>query len=84
MNKGDIFGALFNNPSKAFDCLPHDLLVISKLSAYGFDYNATKFDYLTNSKQRTKISQQYRSWEKISTGFLQGSTLVSFLLIIDL
>ena len=41
--------------SKAYDCLPHDLL-ISKLEAYGFDNNSLHFlyNYLTNRKQRVK------------------------------
>ena len=42
--------------SKAFDCLKHDLL-IAKLNAYGFNYNALAFinSYFTGRKQQTKI-----------------------------
>ena len=60
MDKGKFFGAILTDLSKAFDCLPHDLLA-AKLSAYGFDNNSTKFlfDYLTNRKQRTKIGKVY-------------------------
>jgi hypothetical protein len=42
--------------SKAFDCLPHDIL-ICKFSAYGLSDNATKLllSYLVNRKQQIKI-----------------------------
>ena len=36
LDQNKIVGALLMDLSKAFDCLPHDLL-IAKLEAYGFD-----------------------------------------------
>ena len=56
------FGVLLTDPSKAFDCLSHDLLT-AKLHAYGFDLASLKIlqDYLTNRKQKTKVDLFYGS-----------------------
>ena len=77
---GLVFGALLTDLSKAFDCLPHDLLV-AKLYAYGLDINSARFifDYLTNRKQRVKIMNKFSSWENIAFGVPQGSILGPFL-----
>ena len=70
------FGALFTDLSKAFDCLPHDLL-LAKLNAYGFSLRALRLvqSYLLNRKQRTKINSEFSSWEEILFGVPQGSIL---------
>ena len=62
--------------SKAFDCLPHDLL-IAKLKAYGVKKKSLKLilDYLTNRKQRVKIGSSLSFWLKILAGVPQGSIL---------
>ena len=61
-----VFGGLLTDLSKAFDCLPLNLL-IAKLNAYGFDNKVVRFtyDYLTFRKQRTEISNTYSSWQEI-------------------
>ena len=76
VDKGKTFGALLTDLSKAFDCLPHDL-IIAKLNAYGFSLSASKLihNYLSHRKQRTKINSSYSSWEEILFGVPQGSSL---------
>ena len=76
IENGGSFGALLTNLSKAFDCLPRDLLV-AKLYAYRFDLKSVTLvhSYLTGRKQRVKIDHIYSSWEKIYFGDLQGSVL---------
>ena len=62
--------------SKAYDCLPHDLLV-AKSEAYGIDKTGLSliYDYLSNRKQRTKINSSYSDWYNIVRGVPQGSIL---------
>ena len=56
-DKGNSFGALLTDLSKAFDRLSHELL-IAKLAAYSFSRSALKLMY---THQRTKISIFYSS-----------------------
>ena len=74
VDKGESFGALLTDLSKAFDCLDHELLT-AKLNAYRFTLPALRLihDYLSNRKQRTKIDDNYSSWSKILFGVPQGS-----------
>ena len=76
IDKGGSFGALLTDLSKAFDCLPHDLLV-AKLYAYGFDLKSATsvHSHLTERKQRVKTDHIYSSWEEIFFGVPQGSIL---------
>ena len=62
--------------SKAFDTINHDLL-IAKLHGYGFDKSSLKlyFSYLNNRWHRTKINQNFSSWEELLQGVPQGSVL---------
>ena len=45
-------GAVLTDLSKAFDCIPHDL-IIAKRAVYGFSDTALRFvySYLSNRKQ---------------------------------
>ena len=48
-------GAVLMDLSKAFDCIPHDL-IIAKLNAYGLSFQTLTFiiNYLRNRKQCVK------------------------------
>ena len=52
-------------------------MLIAKLNAYGFDYNALRliYNYLSDRKQRTKIDESYSNWTDIILGVPQGSIL---------
>ena len=60
--------------SKAFNCVPHDLL-IPKLEAYGFDNNTICYVYshLKNRRQCVKINNTYSDLLNIISGVSQGS-----------
>ena len=62
--------------SKAFDCLPQDL-IISKFHAYGFDKASLRLTHgsLTDRYQRVKINTYYSLWSLIKHGVPQGSIL---------
>ena len=81
VDKGKSFGVLLIDLPKAFDYLPHDLL-IAKLHSYGFNLNALRLihSYLSDRRQRTKINESYSSWEAILFSVPQGSILVPLLL----
>ena len=68
--------AMLMDLSKAFDCIPHDL-IIAKLHAYGFDENALVlvYSYLKERKQSVRINDVYRSFQEIVSGVPQGSVL---------
>ena len=71
-----IVGTILMDRSKAYDCIPHDLL-IAKLEAYGLDTCALKlvYSYLTNRKQRVIVGSTYSTFQSISTGVPKGSVL---------
>ena len=69
-------GKLLQDLSKAFDCLPHGLL-IAKLRAYGLSISACELvaSYLTDRLQRVKISSFRSEWANLLKGVPQGSVL---------
>ena len=62
--------------SKAYDCLPHDLL-LAKLATYGFGSISLNLShsYLSYGQQRVKIGTTFSEWRYISSGVPQGSIL---------
>ncbi len=71
-----IVGAVLMDLSKAFDCIPHDL-IIAKLHAYGFDENALVlvYSYLKKRSQSVRINNVYSPFQDIVSGVPQGSVL---------
>ena len=71
-----LVGAILLDLSKAFDCIPHDLL-IAKLHAYGFDEDALvlTYSYLKRRKQCVRINNTYSSFQEVISDVPQGSVL---------
>ena len=59
--------------SKAFDCIPHDL-IIAKLAAYGFKRETLRliYSYLKGRKQCVKINNTYSDYNEIISGVPLG------------
>jgi hypothetical protein len=62
--------------SKAFDCLPHNIL-LDKLSAYGVSPHSVALlkSYLSNRKQQINVNNVLSGWADIHKGVPQGSIL---------
>ena len=74
-NKNSV-AAVLMQLSKAFDCIPHNLL-IAKLHAYDVSENSLTFfySYLKRRKQNVKINNTYSLFKELLSGVLQGSIL---------
>ena len=69
-------GTVLIDLSKAFDCIPHDLL-IAKLHAYVLDFDTITFlhNYLKHRKQSVKTNNTSSFFRTILLGVQQGSVL---------
>ena len=62
--------------SKAFDCLPDNLLLL-KLEAYGLTKQSLNLlkNYLEEREQRVKVGGTYSEWSQLFKGVPRGSIL---------
>ena len=76
LDDNKVVGAILMDLSKAFDCLPHDLL-LAKLEAYSLESNALKLimSYLSGHKQCVKNGSYLSQLKLILSGVPQGSIL---------
>ena len=81
LDKNKFVGAVLMDLSKAFDCIPHELL-IAKMHANGFDLISLIFfnSYLKNHKQSVKINNTCSIFQIPLCGVPQGSILGPILL----
>ena len=75
-DRGELVAMVAMDLSKAFDSLPHSLLV-KKLQAYGVDEQSCLLlqDYLQGRLQRVKVGDAVSSWDFNRRGVPQGSVL---------
>ena len=66
LDKNYVVGSILMDLSKAFDCVPHDL-IIAKLAAYGFEIDALQYilSYLTEREQATRINGIYSLFQTL-------------------
>ena len=76
LDENKYVGTISTDLSKAFDRMPHGLLV-SKLHAYGISSRACSLiiSYLCDRKQRVKVLGSVSDWANINRGVPQGSVL---------
>ena len=80
LDKNHVVGGVLMDLSKAFDCVPHDLL-LAKLAAYGVNesFLCYIYSYLLNRKQCVRINNINSDFVTVISGVPQGSIVGSIL-----
>ena len=76
LDKNFIVGAVLMDLFKAFDCIPHDL-IIAKLATYEIERETLRliYFYVKGRKQCVKINNTYSDYNEIISSVPQGSKL---------
>ena len=76
LDKSGLVATILMDLSKAYDCLPHDLL-IEKLDTYGLDKPSLNLvnGYLLFQTQRKIIGSSYSDWANVPQRSILGSLL---------
>ena len=76
VDKGQMVGALLLDMSKAFDTVPHQML-LAELEKIGCGLDSLRWfhDYLTNRKQMVVLDSKTTNWQTVGRGVPQGSCL---------
>ena len=75
-----VFSTIIMDLSKAYDCLPHHLLIV-KLETYDLDMIRLSLlkHYSSNHRQRTKVGSTLSDWFEFIRGIPECSILDSLL-----